>query len=268
MWAIIAKGIWENRIKLIIVILLCAVFIWMYAGFYPSIQGQADDFNKMLESYPEGFMEAFGLNDQNMFANFETFLAIEYFSMVWPIILIILIITYASSAIAGEIEQGTIEVLLAQPISRTKLFLAKYFSGLMMIALCIIFTVFPASLIAQAYNIEMSLSNLYMLAILGLLFGWAIHSLTFMFSSIFSTRGNPTFIIAGIMIIMYVLNILASIKESAESMKYFSYFYYFDYSKAIIDSQINAVSLWVFIGSIILFSLIGWIYFLKRDIPV
>jgi len=268
MWAIIAKGIWENKIKLVIVILLCAVFIWMYAGFYPAIQDQADDFNKILEGYPEGFMEAFGIDGQDMFSSFGAFLSVEYFSMTWPIIFIILIITFASGAIAGEIEQGTIEVLLAQPISRTKLFLAKYLSGLIMIALFIVLTVLPAVPIAQAYDIDLNISSLYMFMLLGLLFGWAIHSLTFMLSSVFSARGNPTFITTGVIVIMYVLNILSALKESAENMKYFSYFYYYDFTKAIVDSQIDAVSLLVFIGSIILFSLIGWAHFLRRDIPV
>ena len=35
-----------------------------------------------------------------------------------------------------------------------------------------------------------------------------------------------------------------------------------------LDNQIDILSLWVFVGSIILFSIIGWLYFLKRDIPV
>jgi len=268
MAALLAKIIWRNKIRILAFVLICVVFVWVYASFFPAVQSKAEEFNRLLSAYPESLIKAFGLENQNMFTSFSAFLAIEHFSLVWPIILIILVITYASSAIAGEIEQGTIEILLSQPLSRTRLYLAKYLAGLIMVALFIILTNFSIIPLAQAYNLKIDLHNLFILSLLGLIFGLAIYGLAFLFSSIFSNRSHPTFLTTGIILVMYVLNLVATLKESTENLKYFSYFYYFDYTKALLDGQIDTLAIWVLAGSVVVFFLTGWIYFLKRDISV
>lgn len=266
MLPIILRTIWDRRIRIIASILICILFVWMYASFFPTIQDQADKFNELFSSYPEALLKAFGIENTDVFGSYLNFLGVEHFSLIWPIIVIILMITYASSAISGEIEDGTIEILLSQPISRTKVFLAKYLAGLIILILFVALTNLAIIPIAGAYDIEISNKSILMVSVIGALFGAAIYSLTFLLSSIFSVRSQPTFITTGLILAMYVVNILASLKESAEDLKYVSYFYYYDYQKALIDSQIEPLYLWVFIGSIIIFTVAGWLCFLRRDI--
>jgi len=47
---------------------------------------------------------------QSFLASIEGFLAAENYSIMWPIILIILTLSLGASAIAGEIEEGTMEI--------------------------------------------------------------------------------------------------------------------------------------------------------------
>lgn len=268
MWAIISKTIWQNRIKLTASLIILIMFVWMYAGFFPAFQDKTQQMEELMSAYPESLTKAFGLEGESFFTSFESFLGVEHFSIVWPLILIIFALTFASGALAGEVEEGTIEVILSQPISRSRVYFAKYLAGIIMIALFVVISNLSILPLANYYDLTVNVEGVFVVSWLGFLFISAVFSFTFLLSSIFDSRSYPTFITAGLVIIMYVLNILSSLKESAQDLKYGSCFHYFDYQKALVDSNIDSISLIVFIGSIIIFTFCGWLIFNKKDISI
>ncbi len=268
MWAIIAKSVWQNKIKLIASLIILIIFVWMYAGFFPAFQDQTQQMEELMSAYPESLTKAFGLEGEGIFTSFESFLGVEHFSIVWPLILIIFALTFASGALAGEIEEGTIEVILSQPISRTKVYFAKYLAGIIMIGLFVIISNLSIIPLADYYDLTVNSGGVFMVSLLGFLFISAVYSFSYLLSSIFNSRSYPTFITAGVVIVMYVLNILSSLKESAENLKYGSYFHYFDYQEALVHTNIGLVNLIIFIGSIFLFTFLGWLIFDRKDISI
>lgn len=265
MLALIARTISTRKTSLLAYILIAVGMIWMLAAFFPAIKDQADNLAVMIESYPKSFLEAFGV-EENLFLNFECFLAVENFSLMWPIILIVLVISLGSSAIAGEIDQGTIEILLAQPISRAKIYWAKYIAGLIIMSIFIFVSVFSVIPFAHLHKVDYDLQKLVTMFALGELFGWVIFSLTITFSSIFSTKGKPSSITAGILILMYAINLAAKLKESVENLKYFSFFHYYDFNAALIRNKIEPLTIGVFLGVSIICTIIGLVVFVKRDV--
>lgn len=265
MLELITRTINVKKISLLAYILISVGLVWLFVVFWPSIEKQAEEFNVMIKGYPEAFLKAFGVHT-DVFFTFEAFLAVENFSLMWPIILIVLIITFGSSAIAGEIDQGTIEVLLAQPISRAKIYWAKYISGFFIILIFVVVSIFSVIPLAQLHNVKVELQNYFMICSLGILFALAIFSLNMMFSSMFSTKGKPASLVAGILISMYAINLISGLKESVEDLKYLSFFHYYDFTGAIVRNQIEPLTVWVFLGLSLVCTLIGLIVFIKRDI--
>ena len=241
----------------------------MYVSLFPFIQEQAEELKKALDVYPESFMQAFGIeNQQLLFEKLDNFLAAEYYSFIWPIMVIALLISLGGYSIAGEVEKGTMETLLAQPISRVKLFFEKYLAGLFIFIIFVIVSVFAVVPLAEAYNIDYQFNHYITVAILGFMFGLAIFSIASLLSAIFSEKGKAYFITAGIIIVMYVLNIMATLKESLVDLKYFSFFYYYDYTKALFDNQIDDLAFWVFLGVSVVCTALAVFWFSKRDISV
>lgn len=265
MWAVFWRIIKDRKIILLVYCLANIGLIWLYIGLFPSIKEQSVNLEQLVKSYPETLLKAFNF-DINSFTTIEGFLAGEQFSFVWPIMLIFMLVGFSGSAIAGEIEKGTVEVLLSQPISRVKLFFGRYFAGLMMLALFVILSIFPALPIISAYDISYKLDHFLTLAILCFLFGWAILSIGMMFSSIFSDKGKVFFMTGGLLVVMYVLNIVAVLKDNLANLKYLSFFYYFNHSAALIYDKIDNLAYWVFLGTALVCTLIGAIWFSKRDI--
>jgi len=263
------RTIKDRRLILIIFIVICILFLWLYISLFPVLQSQAEQLQKLLETYPASFGDAFGFkNSALFFSNLENYLSTEMFTFMWPILLISLLVSAGGYSIAGEIEKGTIETLLAQPLSRLKLFFAKYLAGF---SLLVIFTtlsivfVFP---LALAYRIDFSFVNYIYLWIGGNLFGLAILSLASMFSAIFSEKGKVYFVSVGLLVLMYALNIIASLKDSLDSLKYISFFHYFDPNVLLGEKKLDWLTLVVFLGFSLACIIIAILVFRKRDVSV
>ena len=257
----------DRRISLIVYCVAGILLLWMYVALYPSILEQAENLNKLMESYPEALMKAFGIKDFT-FDHIENFLAVEQFSIVWPLIVIFMMISLAGVSISSEIEKGTMEILLSRPISRLKVFFGRYLAGiftLLVFTICSVFAIVP---LAELHNIDYVFENYITLAILCFLFGWAIFSLAIFFSAVFSERSKTYMATGGILIAMYVLNIVASLKDNLSDLKYASFFYYFGHNDALIHNTIDNLSIWVFVGVIVVFTVAGAIYFKKRDVAI
>lgn len=266
MLTLVIKTIQKSLISLLAYTAISAAFVWMYVAMWPSFSKETEKLLELADAFPEDLMKAMNIDIAVMFGSMEGFIAGEHFSIIWPIIIIILTLTYASAAIAGEIDKGTIELLLSQPISRLKIFLAKYFSGLLIITSFILLSNFSVVPFALLHNVDLQIQNFLTISILGFLFAFAIYGVCIMLSSFSSSRGRPMAITGGLLIIMYALNVFSAFQESVENIKYLSFFHYYDFSAAAINNQLNALNIVVFLMVGVLTPIIGAIIFVKRDI--
>jgi ABC-2 type transport system permease protein len=74
---------------------------------YPSIRERADEMNRLVANYPEAFKAMFGLED---FTSGAGFIQAELYSLVVPLVLIALAISFGAGATAGEEEHKTVDL--------------------------------------------------------------------------------------------------------------------------------------------------------------
>lgn len=265
MWTIFWRTIKDRRTLLLIYTLSSIALLWMYIALFPAFKDQAKNLEELMKSYPESFLKAFNF-DINAFSTIEGFLSTEQYSFVWPLMLIFMMVGFAGFSLAGEVEKGTVELLLSQPISRAKVFLSRYLAGLSMLAVFVFFSIFSTIPISQAYDINVMSETFLSGAILAFIFGLAIYSIGMFFSAIFSDKGKVFFISGVILIVMYVLNILASIKESLSDLRYASFFYYFNPTKALVYNEIDQWAYLVFLGTAFVLTILGLIIFSRKNI--
>lgn len=267
MGILLRRTIKDRRLSLYIYCGIGIILVWLYASLFPSLQKQSDKFNQLMDAYPKELMKAFDIESPGViFSKFENFLATEQYSFMWPILVIALMVAWGAAGLAGEVEKGTIELLLAQPISRLRIFFGKYLSGLVALAIFTAITVFCAIPLAAAYEFGFQTENYIKVAIIGFLFGLAIYSITMFLSAIFSEKGKVYFLTTGLVVIMYVLNLVANLKDNLSDLKYFSFFHYFATSDALMKNQIDPWAYLVFGGTILVTTILGVMFFIKRDI--
>jgi ABC-2 type transport system permease protein len=100
-----------------------AAYVTFQASFYPSVQNS--DLQRAVAGYPKELKAFFGGAQAFDFSTGRGYLEVELFSMVIPALLAIAAIAYGAAALAGEQEHGTLDLVLATPISRRRLVLEK-----------------------------------------------------------------------------------------------------------------------------------------------
>lgn len=89
---------------------------------FPSLHGNAG-IAKLIDAYPETFRKMFAVAD---FTTGPGYLRSEIFSFTGPLLVVILGVLWGADAIAGEEQRGTIDLLMANPVSRRRVLLEKW----------------------------------------------------------------------------------------------------------------------------------------------
>lgn len=267
MRALILRDLRDKRISLISYSGAMLASMIMYASMYPSLRDSWDKLQTLYESYPKELYQAFGIEDLSL-TTLEKFLGIEQFSFVWPIVALFLVVSRAGSAIAGEIERGTIGLYLAQPISRTRIFVAKYLSFLISMAIFVTASVLAIIPVGALFGTPVNAMNVVNVALLAVLFMWAVFSVSLFVSALSSERGKVYMVMGGSMVVMYVMNVVAGLKPAFGWLANYSVFHYFNAQDILSGAHIAVSSILVFGISIVLFSLLALFAFNRRDISV
>lgn len=105
---------------------LAAMIVWVYPSFRESFQE-----DELLSAYPEQLIRLF---DIETMSSLEGFLAFELYAFGWTILLGLYFAYSGADLVAGDIEHGRMDTVLAMPISRPRL-LAERFGSLVVPAL-------------------------------------------------------------------------------------------------------------------------------------
>lgn len=108
----------------ILVAALMSALVGLIVGIYPSIARADIDYEAYIESLPPELQNTFGATVG--LGSVEGFLVAELYGFVWVLILGIYFAYAAASLVAGDVEDGSMELLLVNPITRTRIVVGKY----------------------------------------------------------------------------------------------------------------------------------------------
>ena len=267
MLSIIRREFTLRRNLILIFGIIIIVLVSLYTPLYPSIQANSSKFNQLINAFGNIYKDV-GIEGTVAFNNLENYMSTELFGLTWPILVIVFVIGLSGSTLAGEIETGSFGMLLAQPVNRTVIYLAKFMSGIIGIATLVILSSFTIPLIAIGLGIHFRISHFFSIALLGLLFATAVYSIGMMISAASNIKGRVYGLTGVIILIMYVSNIVAGLRQSLGGLKYISLFHYFNAGAALGYNHISSVSIYVFLGVIVVCNTLGAIILNKRDVII
>jgi ABC-2 type transport system permease protein len=171
-------------------------------------------------------------------------IALGYVHPISIILVSIFAIGFATSAVAGERQRGTLEVLLARPLSRRGLYGTILAAALGFIALVLaaasVGTV-VGSAIAGVLD-ELPVDRLPMLWLNGMLL-WGGFATIGLAASVSFDRLTPALgVTVAIVIVMYFLDILGSLWPDAQGLQPYSLFHYLA-SRDVLTGTVNVAGL-------------------------
>ena len=199
----------------------------LMVGFYPSIEG-IEGLQEIVEQYPEGLMAMFGASDFDNFGTPAGYLNAELFGFMLPMLIAVFAIGRGGGAIAGEERAGTMEMLLALPVTRTRLVLEKYNAMSTSVIALSAFIWLVLAVGSRAVGMDIALMPLGEMCLSLALLGQAFGSVAFAVGAMTGRHGLSIAVAASVVAAGWVLNALSLLTDVMEPARWLSPFHYYN----------------------------------------
>jgi ABC-2 type transport system permease protein len=230
---------------------------------YKPMVTQQSQLTALMQAYGPNFLAFFGGTLDILSP--AGYLDFGYFSYI-PIIAGIFSLLVGSGLILEDEERGTLDLVLSHPISRTALFWGRFFAFSVVTAgiLLLSWLGFLSGLSGTGWNVNLFallLPHLDLFAIL-MLFG----SLALFLSMALPSRTLAASLTGALLVASYFISSLARIGDKLASVNNFSPLKYYEGGRAL--DNLNWEHLLTLLGFTILFTLLAWLLFERRDVRV
>ena len=242
-----------------------AIGLTLFGAMYISVWPQAAD--QMVGLAELSIYQAMGIN----LRSFEGYMG-SVVILFLPLLLGIYSIVTATRALAGEEDDGTLELVMARPIARWQIVAAKGFAiGIALIVILLLAGAGDAAVLAAiktSYETTVMPIDLFLV----LLTAWPI-TMAFAMISLFAGAFMPSrriaVIVATVVLIgSYFGENITGMVGSLEFVKPFSLFTYFDSSATVFAESAKASDVAILIGVAAAFLALAVISFQRRNVTV
>ena len=233
-------------------------------GFYDTFAGQSAQLENLLENYPPELTAFFG--DMEKAFTPQGYLTTEFFSYM-PLILGIFAVQAGSALIVTDEEAGTLDLVLAHPVSRTALFLGRLLA-LVSTLVAILGIAWLSFLLAAQKSAGLDFSGIElarpMTSLFAVLFFFSGFSL--LLSLVLPSRSLATMVSGLAVTAAYFIQALSNINEDLKGVARYLPLAYYQSGEALGGLNVGwAAGL---IGCGLLFCSLAWMLFAWRDIRV
>lgn len=206
--------------------LLIAAMAFIILLIYPSYRDSLAEIE--LPAAMQGF-----LGEAGDLSSPEGFLTAEFFSWI-PLLLITLAIIGGSAAFAGEEGAGTMDLLLAQPIKRWQLVVAKSAALLLSIAIAALTGLAGYAAGFPLVDIDISFGRVAAAVVYMIPLAWLFAGLTLFASAAMSSRSAAAMLVTGYLVLSYFVQVLSEASPVLDDIRRLSPFYWGDASRVLL----------------------------------
>ncbi|MBK4742214.1 ABC transporter permease subunit [Bacillus cereus] len=244
-----------------------ALYLWLLIWIFPSMVS-AKGLNELIGAMPDSVKKIVGM--ESPIQNVMDFLAGEYYSLLFIIILTIFCVTVATHLIARHVDKGAMAYMLATPVSRVQIAITQ--AAVLILGLLIIVSVtYVAGLVGAEWFLQDNNLNkeLFLkINVVGGLIFLVVSAYSFFFSCICNDERKALSYSASLTILFFLLDMVRKLSDKLEWMKNLSLFTLFrpkeiaegSYNIWPVSIGLTAVALCIFIVAIVVFR--------KRDLPL
>ena len=206
--------------------------------------------------------------EQSMIGSPEGLLAFGWNHPVTHALLTAVAITLGARAIAGEVEHGAIELILAQPVSRARYFAAHVTFGTGAITVVALSGLLGSILGRQLFALApLGLSDAARLIMNLLLLQGSIYALTLLLSAF--GRENGQVAVGGVLlaVVSYLIEVISSMWSRAAFLHPFTLHTYYNPRDILTQGHLPAHSVPVLLGFIVVMGAAAFMRFQRRDLP-
>ena len=263
MRSVATKTLFDQRRALLAWTISLALLVAMYVAIWPSMRGQPS-MSDFLDQMPEAMRSLFATTGADM-STPTGYLQVELLSFMGPLVLLLYTVTAGAAALAGEEDRRTMDLLLAAPVSRTRVVLEKL--AAMVVGAVAIGVVGVIALVGEGSLADMGLplgrvsAAMLHMTLLALVFGALALAIGALTGHGTLSRAVP----AAVAVVAYVVNGLAPIVSWLEPVQKLSPFYQY-VGHDPLRNGVSWASVGVAVATVVVLAAVAVLGFRRRDV--
>jgi ABC-2 type transport system permease protein len=261
---IFTKSLYDKRWALLSWSVGIVALMSFAIAYYPAVSG---DNQEVLQSFSRSVpssLQAVAGRDFSL-TGIDGYLQGNMLGLAAPMLILIFSISLGVSFLASEEDRGSLSVLLARPVSRSRLFLEKLLAMwvLVFIATVVMWATTQLTVVAinEHLNLARSLAAFFNVWLLGVLFG----TLALSAGAVLGSKTLSTGIPAGIAAFMYFSYTFSIGFEQVKLLRYASWWYYYAEGQVLLHG-FNSRDMAVLFISLVVLVAVGIWGFSRRDL--
>ena len=241
-----------------------AGLVALMVSVFPTVRDNPE-LNKLVKQYPEALKAFISFGGEVDYTSGAGYLGSELFAFMIPLLFLVAAIGAGARAIAAEEEKGTLELLLANPISRRQVLLEKL--GALVLELLTLGAVLWISLLigSLAATMKVSAANLGAGSASATLLAVTYGTIALFVGAATGKRGLATGVAAALAVAAYVLNSLAPLVSELKPLQKASPVYYYTAGDPLRHG-LHAVHVGVLAGIAAVATVLALAAFDRRDL--
>ncbi|UWG47730.1 ABC-type transport system involved in multi-copper enzyme maturation, permease component [Halanaeroarchaeum sp. HSR-CO] len=243
-------------------IVVLSFYLYVLVYMFPTIASVGDAFDEYVQALPDAIVASFGVE---AITTIEGFLSVEVYQFIWVLMMGLYFAYLGGDLVAGEIESGRIDLILATPVSRKRFIVEKYLS--LLVPIVAINLVMPVVVLAAVISIgeAMSLVDLVVLHAFSIPYLLLTAAIGLVLSVLFDRSDIPQRAGLGIIFALFTLESVTA-NSDFEWLGLFSPTHYFDPTEILVNSEYDVA------GALILLAAAGTLliaaaeWFRRRDV--
>jgi ABC-2 type transport system permease protein len=239
------------------------LMVGMYVAIWPSMRDQPS-MGQFLDQMPEAIRSLFATSGADM-STPVGYLQIELMSFLGPTVVLLYSIGTGVGAIGGEEDRHSMDLLLANPVSRSRVVLDKF--AVMAFGTFLLTAVTGLALVLEGRLTNMDLppgnvaAAMLHLALLGVVFGSLALALSAATGKTGLSRGIP----AVVAVVSYIVNALAPLVDWLAPLQKLSPFYQYIGNDPLRDG-VSGGSILVSVATVVVLVALAILGFRRRDV--
>jgi len=264
-WTIFRSMLQLRRTSLLWYSFGLGLYGWFIVAFFPLIEENLEYMEIFETVFTEEMMAIFGAAGLD-FGTLGGFMAVEYLGLIWVFIVAAAVITFAAGALGGAVEDGTMELTLAQPVSRIQVAVTRYLALAAYAGVLNLVTVVTIYVPGLLHGVDVPADAMGLLFLIGWVVTMAIGGFAYAVSAFSSGGGRTIAVSLGVLAAMWLADVLGNLSERFYWLREFTLFNYWR-PDAVIDHLTVAGEAWAVFGIAALSTVVVAVWaFRRRDV--
>ena len=263
-WTLFTRTLYQRRTALLWYSVSLIAYSLFVSWYFPYLERM--NITQYLNAFPKELIDAFAGSSGVSLSTFGGYTATEYLGVIWVLIIAAAAISFSTKAISSEVAGGTMELLLAQPISRRVLVFTRWVAMIVYVGLLALATTAPLYFGAVWRDVDVVGAHFVLLTVAAWCFAVALGSAALGLSAVFNESSRAAAIIGGTLGVMWLLSFMSANLEWAKALNPVNVFHWWEPAR-MIDKGTVAAGSWGLYAALILAGLAtALIVFPRRDV--